>query len=99
MVVIVVRNKRHGAKGEYVGRPSPLGNPFPLEREADRDTVIDKYEAWLRQRVTSGDKKVVDELRRLRRLAEEREELVLTCWCAPRRCHADVVKRLIEEGV
>jgi hypothetical protein len=38
--MITVGNKKLGARGIYVGRPSPLGNPFPLQCEAQRSAVI-----------------------------------------------------------
>jgi len=29
--MITVGNKQRGARGIYVGRPSPLGNPFAMQ--------------------------------------------------------------------
>ena len=31
----------------YVGRPSPLGNPFVLGRDGNREEVIAEYRHWL----------------------------------------------------
>jgi hypothetical protein len=31
----------------YVGRPSPLGNPFALGRDGSREQVIARYRRWL----------------------------------------------------
>ncbi|MDM7953264.1 MAG: DUF4326 domain-containing protein [Cyanobium sp. CZS 25K] len=31
----------------YVGRPSPLGNPFQLGRDGSRAQVIASYRRWL----------------------------------------------------
>ena len=45
--MITVANKRVGAIGEYIGRPSPLGNPFAIGRDGTRDEVIAKYREWL----------------------------------------------------
>lgn len=67
----------------YVGRPSKWGNPFPLNAEADRETVLAQYEDWL--------------LRQPVLLAAVRSELRgkhLSCWCAPKLCHADVLLRI-----
>ena len=64
----------------YVGRPTKWGNPFVLGKDGDRDTVIAKYEAWLKSKPA-----LVEAARR---------ELCgrdLVCWCAPLRCHADVL--------
>lgn len=79
----------------YVGRPSPLGNPFVLTDESRRDEVCDRYETWLRSKVEQGDPAVLKELRRLYRLAQD-GPVVLGCYCAPRRCHADSIKRFLE---
>ena len=37
---ILITNKKAGGRGVYVGRPSPLGNPFALRDEAEREQVI-----------------------------------------------------------
>jgi hypothetical protein len=44
--MITVGNKTHGAEGIYVGRPSPLGEPFPIQR-ATCAAVIRDGEDWL----------------------------------------------------
>lgn len=69
----------------YVGRPTRWGNPFELGRDGDRETVIKKYEAWLRGRSD------------LMRDLGELKGKVLACWCAPKPCHGDVLLRLANE--
>jgi hypothetical protein len=49
--MITIGNKRRGARGVYVGRPSVLGNPFQMRSEADRAAVIRAYERWLREQL------------------------------------------------
>jgi hypothetical protein len=99
MVAVLVLNKRSaGSRGEYVGRPSPLGNPFKLEQESDRDAVIARYEVWLRERVAARDQRVCDELNRLYCIARDTALLELVCWCAPKRCHADVIRTVLLEA-
>ena len=94
--MITIGNKRHGARGVYVGRPSPLGNPFQMRSEADRAAVIRAYERWLREQLRDESSAAS---RVIRDLAEQarHHDLCLLCWCAPRPCHADVIKRIIEE--
>ena len=63
----------------YVGRPSIWGNPYAIGKDGSRTEVIAKYEAWL----------LANE-----RLMARLHELTgkdLVCWCAPARCHADVL--------
>lgn len=96
---IRVLNKRSlssplpGVAREYVGRPSPLGNPFPLRQETDRDLVVQQYRDWLRKQwQANGPAKA--ELLKLCKLAKA-GDLELVCWCAPKACHADVIREAI----
>ena len=80
----------------YVGRPSPLGNPYRIGPDGDRERVIARFSHWL-----------YDQLRHLPAGAAAREfdrlldlaragDLVLVCHCAPLPCHAEVIKGAIE---
>lgn len=69
----------------YIGRGSPWGNPFVIGPDGTREEVIKKYEDWIR---------TVSEL--LKRL-DELDGKILGCWCVPKRCHGDVLIKLIEE--
>ncbi|MFN9637032.1 MAG: DUF4326 domain-containing protein, partial [Synechococcaceae cyanobacterium] len=75
----------------YVGRPSPLGNPYALGRDGNREHVIAKYRRWLWARLQEHDSPQEQELRRLLTLAVA-GKLELLCWCAPLPCHAEVVR-------
>ena len=66
----------------YVGRPSKWGNPFVIGRDGTRDQVIAKYRAWLMSQPA-----LLAELHELRGQN-------LVCWCAPQRCHGDVLAEL-----
>jgi hypothetical protein len=92
--MIRVTNRKTGGDGEYVGRPSPLGNPFVLGKDGDRETVVAKYLEWLRAEWKKNGP-VKAELLRLAKVAEQ-GDLELTCWCAPQACHADKIKQAIE---
>lgn len=81
----------------YVGRGSPLGNPFPMSGEEERDYVCDSYEVWIQDKIATGYKPVLNELARLTVLSQK-GDLILGCFCAPKRCHADTIKKLVEEG-
>ena len=67
----------------YVGRPSKYGNPFQIGTHGTRDEVIDRYEMMLRLRpdLVAAAK-------------QELRGLDLVCWCAPKRCHADILLRV-----
>lgn len=68
---------------------SPWANPFKIPADGDRDEVIEKYDAWMRQRLAT-EPGLWDELMLL-------EGKTLGCWCAPGPCHGDVLVNLIEQ--
>ena len=74
--------KNPGPGCVYIGRPSRWGNPFVIGRDGTRDEVIAKYRAW-----------VLAKPDRIAALGERRAKN-LVCWCAPERCHADVLLEL-----
>lgn len=93
---ITVINRHHGDQGGvYIGRGSPLGNPFPIEGANTRDIVIEKYQDWLNQKIKDCDPTVCDELNRLVNIAHQTGHLKLKCFCAPQRCHGDIIKDVI----
>lgn len=86
---IVVNQKRHvsliawaEARGLLVkvDRTSPWGNPFLLDEDGDRETVIAAY----RDHYLPHKPSLLGKLDSLQGKA-------LACWCAPERCHADVL--------
>src|SRR4051812_40082498 len=73
----------------YIGRPGkgqtgPWGNPFVLGRDADRTTVIAKYERWLQTQP------------QLLAWLPELKGKRLGCFCHPPLCHGDVLARLAD---
>ena len=94
-MIKVVNKKTYDGPGEYVGRPSPLGNPFPIS--IGRRECIEKFRDWLYgQERTSA---AWQEVSRLVRLYKAQGYLVLICWCAPLACHADVIAEAVLEIV
>jgi hypothetical protein len=96
--MIRIENRKHyRGEGVYIGRPSPLGNPFKIGEHGTRDGVIATYREWLwRQIKLRGE--VYRELQRLAAIAEQ-GDLVLICWCKERGrdvgCHGDVLKSAV----
>ncbi len=80
-----------------VDRTSPLGNPFIMHTESERDSVCNQYEKWLSDMIASKNNIVCSEMNRLYKIYKQFNRLNLYCWCAPKRCHAETIKRLIEE--
>jgi hypothetical protein len=98
MIRVLNKKTDNCAGSEYVGRPSPLGNPFAVQPHGryTRVEAVREYEQWLRTRIHEKDSRVCAEMNRLFRLARD-GDLSLVCWCAPLACHADVIKRVVEE--
>jgi len=101
MTIRVVNKKTHDGPGEYIGRPSILGNPFShlshvkgVTQVATRDDAVALYEQWLRAQYRIC-KDIRDELEHLARLYIASGELTLICWCSPKACHGDVLARAI----
>ena len=89
----VVYNKRRSRvvpipkEAVLVDRSTPWGNPFEMLSEKDRDRVCDDFETYARERVKK-------EPEWLTPLAGKD----LVCWCAPKRCHAFILKKLANNG-
>ena len=75
-----------------VDRSSPLGNPFFMRSESERDLVCNNYEQWLLEQITNKNRLVCDELNRLYKLLKTHGKLNLFCWCSPKRCHAETIR-------
>ncbi len=65
----------------YIGRGGPWGNPFRIGPDGTRDQVVAEYDHWIGSRP--------DLVARLGELRGRR----LGCFCAPQRCHGDVLAR------
>lgn len=77
----------------YVGRGTPLGNPFVIGEHGTRDEVIDAYEHYLRGKIEQRDPAI------LTALAGLSAESSLVCSCAPARCHAEVIAKAWNESM
>lgn len=87
-----------GEPVEYVGRPSPLGNPFRLGPDGSRAEVIAKYDIWLTKKLQDHGTPQYKELHRLiMRYIQHDDNITLACYCAPQACHADIIKRHIDD--
>ncbi len=66
----------------YIGRGSKWGNPFVIGRDGNRIEVINKYREWIIKQEVMKD-------------LGELEGKVLGCYCAPLKCHGDVLVELL----
>ena len=59
-----------------------------------REDVVSLTRLSLQQSIGTKEQSVLDELTRLRALAEE-GPLTLICWCFPKPCHANVIREYL----
>lgn len=78
--------RSHGPLVRFVDRGTDWGNPFIMDQENGRDYVCDMFEKYA-----------------IWRLSVEPNWLVplrdhhLVCHCAPKRCHAETLRRLANQ--
>lgn len=88
-----------------VDRSTAVGNPFPMRNEGERDEVCDDYDNYFNIIINTyldSDKKIdPKDLPFLKYMGyivntAKKQDIALGCWCAPRRCHAETIKKFIE---
>lgn len=105
MIKVVNKNYFKGV-GEYIGRPSILGNPFSHKNGTlaefkclDIDESINSFEDWIKEKIKGKDVLICTELNRLYKIAKN-GDLNLICWCVSKhntKCHGNVIKKILEE--
>ena len=73
----------HGPLVRFVDRGTDWGNPFIMDQENERDYVCDMFEKYAIWRLSVEPNW----------LAPLRDHH-LVCHCAPKRCHAETLRRL-----
>jgi hypothetical protein len=104
---LIVVNKYHSEDGIYIGRGSPLGNPYSCKdgtkaiyKSDSREDSIEAFEWYLRERIDAGDKSIIGELERIyaqARTSTEEHPTKLKCFCKPKSCHGDIIVKVIKE--
>lgn len=79
---VVHMNHAGAIDAVYVGRGSKWGNPFHIGPSGTRDQVVEKYHDY-----------ILSQPELLAKLGELTGRN-LACWCAPKRCHADILLEL-----
>ena len=94
-IVVTMREDRHAnlikwatdaELYERIDRHSDWGNPFVLDEDGDRDTVIDLYATHYLPYKKKLGRKVI-----------KLKGKALGCWCYPDRCHGNVLADLASE--
>lgn len=95
MVDIFIKNKNNSKEGEYVGRPTALGNPFKITSTQSRQVVIEKYSKWLKEEIKNNNSEIIEALDNLFSILINKQNLTLICHCSPKPCHANVIKQIL----
>lgn len=99
---IEILNKHHLKECDpthiYIGRGSPLGNPYPV-KEYSRETAIALYGPWLKRQLFDKNEAVIDALDDIANRVMAGETVKLLCFCKPLHCHGDVIKKLVCEAI
>lgn len=95
-----LRKEKPKEKWDFrIDRESPVGNPFVLCQEPQRDVVCDKYDVWFNKGSYVGDKYFEAYLKRLVWTYKEYGVVNLFCWCYPKRCHGETIANYILQSV
>ena len=71
----------------YIGRGSKWGNPFVIGPDGTREDVMSKCEMYIMNNPY---------------LIQCLPELIgktVGCWCKPKPCHGDILKRMVEDEI
>lgn len=107
MIKILNRKTDDCSNAIYVGRGSPLGNPFDFTgskhpqvkfQVKSREEAISSYSQYLAKEILEGNPLVCKAVENLREKHKKGEDIFLSCYCSPLPCHAEVIKSIIENS-
>ena len=77
---------------------SPVGNPFVVGKDGDRDACCDAYEKYVNSgQIWVENKEFVEWINERIWEYQQRKDIELVCGCKPQRCHGDTLRKLIIE--
>lgn len=89
----------------YIGRPSPLGNPFTHNGKHSslaklsfktREEAINAYSAYFDE-VYGKDPKLTIAFDEIYEHYKKGEDIYLQCFCKPLKCHGDILAEKLQE--
>lgn len=87
--------QRHNERHIKVDRETPVGNPYHMRDESQRDLACDRYQEWFEIQMEQ-DNEFSRYINNILKIARE-HNIALACWCAPKRCHAETIKKYLEQ--
>jgi len=105
-MIIVVNKRTHTPTmyDVYIGRPSPLGNPYSVAtfgRDRCIDLYRDEFEKMISTKANTEHFNYALCRIQLTKIWDlHRKGIVnLVCYCAPLACHGDVLKEFLESVI
>ncbi len=94
---MIIIGKKWDKDAVYIGQGSPLGNRFAKAdmTPEERDYACDQFYIEFWNKVKANDLVIMTELKRLLSIAMN-GDLILGCYCHPKRCHGLTIKQWLE---
>lgn len=77
------------------GKTNPLGNPFSMKNESQRDAVCEQHIEHVKKQWKIKNSPLRNEIIKLAKRYANGENLALQCFCSPRRCHGEYLAKVI----
>jgi len=82
---LINRHTESVKESTYIGRGTPLGNPFSTQEGLSRPEALKKFERHLDHAIIRRDPAIMHALGCLH------EDSVLACSCLPKACHGEII--------
>lgn len=69
-----------------------------MQNETQRNTVCDQYEVYFNIKI-KNDREIQELLKQMIQTLRDYGQLNLFCWCAPKRCHAETIRKYLLEVI
>lgn len=91
-MTVKVVNIRYDSCDFRCDRSTPLGNPFYMLSEFQRDEVCDRFHDYFHENLNpdNAPPAFLTYLDQIMKAACE-SDIRLGCWCAPKRCHCQTI--------
>lgn len=84
--------QRNGYRSFICDRTTPLGNPYHMYDELERNRVCDDYDKYFHAVMVGENRGVQRAYHRILSALRAGEKVSLVCWCSPKRCHAETIR-------
>jgi hypothetical protein len=74
-------------------RKTPLGNPFRMYSEDQRNKVCDQFYLYFEKQIFENNPLIMEQLKLIKQKAIESNKpyFKIGCHCSPKRCHVDTI--------